>query len=456
MFCGKCGAKIENGDLFCVSCGAKSESVEKTNEIFQEPESAEEASYEKTDDIKVSEQPQVATLPISNTVADIMPASNGAQKEPEEPRNQHIPLTNKYSAPEALKAPKKKKRIGLIIAIFAVLLVLLAGSFAIITIISHTPIKDYKVAINNSLAEDANKIYETRVKDTDKEDSFIEEVKDYVDKISGDFKNKRTDFFVSKKILDNIVHSEVCAEYANNALKTISELNSSREAFDRGQNYEKTPGETARALKEYKKVINADDNYEKAQQKVSELSAKCKQELFESTDKLVSENNYDLANERLFAAFDLLPDDFTIQEKIKDVTTKKINYLKETQIVLAVEPKLTPKSTSTRGVVAQVKNNSDKAIKQVNIAFFAKDDKGNYLKINDAFYIYFANYELKIINPKTTTNITSRYWKLDTTNEIYNKIYILEACIEQVEFADGTTWENPYFDFWADEAESNT
>lgn len=237
------------------------------------------------------------------------------------------------------------------------------------------------------------------------------------------------------------------------AKENLKNLKNSKDSFAKGQTAEKD-NNLLEAIENYLKVIEEDiSNYKYAQKYISNNKNTLKNDTLTEIDSLIEKKDYINANIKLELLKKLFANDTNINQKIsliKDEAKKQeIEQYKNNQEVSVISAKTHKEwySTSISGIQVVVKNNTNKVVKNYSVAMLAYDSNGYPLKIN-----YNSNLEL---GQATAANIqpgethgNGNYYSI-----IYeqDKMRTIIACVKEVEYYDGSKWENPYYEYWEEQ-----
>lgn len=208
------------------------------------------------------------------------------------------------------------------------------------------------------------------------------------------------------------------------------------------------------AIKYYSKVETLDsNNYKLATEYINNNKQNLKDTILMEIDEYISKNDYILAKEKLSLLEEIFDDDETISKKALEINDKaqeqKIKKYKKEQQVTVVSAKKHKEwySDTVSGVTVIVKNNSKKVVKSYTVSILAYDSLGYPLKINYDNYEELVKADGANVQPGKTHG-KDNYCRISYEEE---KIASAIACVKEVEYYDGTTWENPYYEYWIEE-----
>lgn len=341
----------------------------------------------------------------------------------------------------------------------------IAGIIIIVIIIAflkylNNPVVKFKQNLDNVDVSKLQEIYSTT-------QSYDEKKK--IEKIFQDKLKYLVESFVNgSKDYDNTI--EEINRYSNikefeNSIKSakddIENVKSSKDSFVEGQKYEKEEN-TLEAIKNYSKVIELDkNNYKVAQDYIKNNKENLKDKTLAEVDSLISNNDYVTANQKIKDLQDVISNDNEITEKSNQIKDKakeqEIEKYKNEQEVTVESAKILVqddryKSLYPDMIEVVIKNNSNKTIKDYNVAVLAYDNNNYPLKIKPQFNYNGGGFEFtgQADNVNVVSGATGgkNYgWKLDSAHGISKVI----AIVKDVTYYDGTTWDNPYYTYWIEQ-----
>lgn len=281
-------------------------------------------------------------------------------------------------------------------------------------------------------------------------------------KISNDFYTEKITFHQAKKACEAYQMEPEWKALVQTYLKDIKRLETSRQAYQTGLQYQKA-GEIAKAILEFEKVISKDQNYTKAQKQLSILKKKYQQEQFKIVKKWANEKNYEKSIAILKQMQIVLPKEKKVADALSLYQNKKKEQEKQAQeraakraqkaqLVYVKEARVISSIFSKKRkdiLTAIVVNHSGKTVKSYEIVFSAYNKKGKRIKI-----IHYPKTNLKTYEFLATAgnaNIKNgKTYGSDIGWYIKEKqgIHKVKACIKNVTYQDGTTWDNPYYEYW--------
>ena len=305
------------------------------------------------------------------------------------------------------------------------------------------------------------------------EDYNISELKEiYKSTVSYDEKKKIENIFVDKlnEILEEFatnkksyeeVYEEIekYSEFSNLENKTttaknqLEEIKTSKDYFFKGQNAEKN-NNIFEAITNYLQVIELDkENYEIATKYINNNKNNLKNSTLLEVDQLINSEDYINANLKLELLNKIFVDDKEINNKISTIKDKakkqEVEKLKTEQevVVLSATKHKEWYSDTLSGIRVIVQNNTEKVVKSYIVSVLAYDSSNYPLKIE------YNDYEKIFKSDGANIQAGATHGK-DNYCDIYyevEKISSALTCVKEVEYYDGSTWENPYYEYWLEE-----
>lgn len=237
------------------------------------------------------------------------------------------------------------------------------------------------------------------------------------------------------------------------AKEQLVEIKTSKDNYAKAQDAEKN-NNLFEAIENYSKVIELDnENYKVAQQYINDNKDTLKNNMLIEIDELINNGNYINANLKLELLQTIFINDITIESKVALIKDKakqqEIEKYKNEQEMTVISAKKHKEwySDTISGVQVIVKNNTQKVVKSYVVSVLAYDSHGYPLKIE------YNNYENLVEADGVNIQPGETHGK-DNYCDIYyeqEKISHALACVKQVEYYDGTTWENPYYEYWQEQ-----
>ena len=394
------------------------------------------------------------------------PAPGNYQNFNSNPQQPQYPNTNQQTQPQYAYANSndydyiyifqrkihKKLAIGIGIGV-AILAVILA---------MYLPKRQYYSfvsAFNNGKYEKAKKIEREMTSDSLKDlvDSFIESriISDY-----NSYIHKQLDYdtFISRY--------EHALDYTNASYKysEVTTIKKTHETFQKAKELEES-GDLFAAANEYLKVKEAYHDYSAAQSKLDFLKPIVKQQLVKDLDACLAEGDFSGGLSKITKARDLFPDDTVLNNYKSKLEEKKkeadLVKLKENQEASVVSAKLTVQHNTNKSkypdmLIAVIKNNSNKTISSYEVAYLAFDKNCDPVKLT-----YNTEPDVSPVHllKGTEPECSIKPGKQSSANRglficSNNSIHSVIACVIEVEYSDGTSWYNNYYDTWKKQYEN--
>ena len=226
-------------------------------------------------------------------------------------------------------------------------------------------------------------------------------------------------------------------------LSKLENLNNSKVAYTKANEYYKS-NDNYNALMEYGKVIEDDKNYGEKKKKMDSIIQEYKTDIFNKIEE--NSTDYNATLELLENLKKVIPDDIEVQARIDMTKDKILKSLKDSPEVEITSAKVHTEwySSSVSGARVIIKNNSKKVVKNFQVTLLAYDKDGYPLQISYNDTKFYGKGELVNIQPGATYG-DENYYSIYHNQDKMSKVI---ACIEKVEYYDGTSWENPYYNYW--------
>ena len=345
----------------------------------------------------------------------------------------------------------KKKYSPKIIGIICILIIIIIGLITFFSIYNNN-ISKFKRNLDEYNIEELKSIYKSTSSYDEKkqiENAFEEKLNSLLDQFVLNEKSY-------EETLENI---EKYKEFSNvekkiiEAKENLEKIKISKNAFANGQNAEKN-NNLQEAINNYLDVIKLDiNNYKYAQEYINNNKNTLKGNILSEVDALIEQNDYLNANTKLEVLKKIFSDDSTINQKLSLIKDKakiqKIENYKNNQEVEALSAKKHKEwySSTISGIQVIVQNKTQKVVKSYTASVLAYDASGYPLKID------YNNYEKLFYCDGANIQPGATHGK-DNYCDIYyeeDKISSALACVKQVEYYDGTIWENPYYEYWIEQ-----
>lgn len=237
------------------------------------------------------------------------------------------------------------------------------------------------------------------------------------------------------------------------AKEQLIEIKTSKDNYSKGQNAEKN-NNLYEAIENYSKVVELDsENYKLAQKYINDNKSTLKNNMLIEIDELINNGDYISANSKLELLQTIFTNDTDIKSKVDLIKDKakqqEIEKYKNEQEMTVLSAKKYKEwySDTISGVQVIVQNNTQKVVKSYIVSVLAYDSAGYPLKIEYNGYESLVEYEGANVQPGATHG-KDNYGSISYEEE---KISSALACVKQVEYYDGTIWENPYYEYWIEQ-----
>lgn len=347
-----------------------------------------------------------------------------------------------------------KKTILIIVGVVIVITIVVAIKYL------SSPVMQFKQNLDNIDVSKLQEIYSTTQNYDEKkkiEKIFEDKLKSIVESFVNGTKNyenalEEIDRYKDVKGFENTIKS---------SKEDIEKVKISKDSFGEGQKYEKD-GNILEAIKSYSKVIELDkNNYDIAQSYIKNNKEELKTKTLAEVETLISNNDYVTANQKIKELQEVIMNDSAITEKSNQIKDKakeqEIEKYKNEQEVTVESAKIIIQDDRYKALYPDmievvIKNNSNKTIKDYNVAVLAYDNNNYPLKIKPQFNYSGGGFEFtgQADNVNVVAGATGgkNYgWKLDENHGISK----LLAIVKDVTYYDGSTWENPYYTYWIEQ-----
>ncbi|MBQ2835315.1 MAG: hypothetical protein IJE68_00540 [Clostridia bacterium] len=357
---------------------------------------------------------------------------------------------------EETKVNKKsnKKVILIVLAVVAIFIAILVADHL------NNPVTRFERNLDNADVSELQEIYQTTESYDEKksiEKIFTDKLKDIVD----EFINGTKGYETAIEEIDRYKELGGFASDIKAAKEDIEKVKNSKDKFVEGQNYERD-GKILEAIKTFEEVIELDEkNYKSAQNHIKDNKEKLKTQTLTEVDTLISNNDYITANQKINELKKVIPNDDVIIQKSNEIKDKakqqEIEKYKNEQEVTVERTGIAIQHDEYKSLYPDmieviIKNNTNKTIKDYNLAILAYD-KNNYpLKIKPKYDYRGGAFEFtgQADNVNIIAGATGGKdygWELDSDHGISKVL----AIVKDVTYYDGTTWENPYYPYWIEQ-----
>lgn len=327
-----------------------------------------------------------------------------------------------------------------------VVTLIVVGIVAVVTLYFRNPKNSFIYNLNNNNFTKANEIYEKSIKYDRKAQVETEiEVERIINNLVNEFNSDKKGYNELIDLLNSIEKTGILKDKVVETKQGIEDLNKSKIAYLKAIEYSKSE-DYYNTLVEFNSVIEKDSNYNSAKEKSSEILSKYREQLFKEIDENATKGDYDKSIELLNQLSKISPEDKEIQTKIEVYKDKKVASLKDKQEVNVVSTNFHTQwySDSVSGIKVIIKNNTNKVIKNYTVGILAYD-KDNYpLQISYSDTLFRGEGQAVNVQPGQNGGEDTFF------NIYYNeeKMKTSIACVETVEYYDGTEWTNPYYKLW--------
>jgi len=359
----------------------------------------------------------------------------------------------------SLKQPRSKKKWGLLSIVVGGIIVLITAFY----LFNSSPTSAFEKAITSNNYGEAIEIFNKKIKgNLDREIKVESFLQASIDTVVQEFTNDKIDYNFSITKLETIKKTELLKSKVNETLSTIKELHKSRTAFKTGQEHLKNKN-IKEALSELKKVTELDHvNFPKAQELVRSTSSDYKDIVINDAENLVK-------TQKFVEAIKVMDDTLLLLKDDSDLLAKKTSYQKQNEAYLELKRKkkiedlkgkqeLTVTGTSTFTdwlddvhVSIIVKNTTNKVVKKFVVGWMGYDKDGFPVQTGwiTPEFLKEGNAEANI---QPNKSYGSGYgWKLTGGFSKTMNAATFIACVKEVEYYDGTKWENEYYSYWVEE-----
>lgn len=344
----------------------------------------------------------------------------------------------------------------------AVALVILIAATSIWLLMNNS-VSSFKNAIENNKYAEANKIYDKEIKgDSEKESEINSFLETSIEENTQNFINEKIDYTTASNKLSTIEKTNILKTEVLNAQKHLDKINHSKVAFKTGNEF-LLNNQIEEAMSELKNVNKLDvTNYTKAQDTIKQISSQYKQAVMEKSQKLADSEKYDEAAKLIKDALSLIDNDSDLiaketfytkkhDEKVAAELKLKIQKLKQNQEVSIVKTSTFTDWLDDHYISITIKNNSDKVIKSYTVGWMGYDKNGYPVKTGwlSPDFVRTATTDSNVQPGKT--NGSDFGWQLTGGLSKSLDAATFIACVKAVEYYDGSTWENEYYNYWIEE-----
>nr|WP_240480117.1 DUF5780 domain-containing protein [Paenibacillus fonticola] len=362
----------------------------------------------------------------------------------------------KVGSPDSSGKLKTNKMKWLIMG-GALAIVIVAGVLFFIFSQRNNSVSTFKNAIQDNKYGEAIEVYVNEIKgDLNKETEVVAFLQAEIGQIKQDFINKKADFNAAASRLEAIKKTNLLTAEVSAAQAEMNDLNDSRVAFKSGEELMQNQNMKG-AIMEFTKVIDSDPQYDQAQELIRKASSDYQAAVLSDAQQLASEQQFEHAISAINDALDIMPNDSELaakksvyenqnKEKLAVERKEKVEELKANQELSVVETRIVDDYIFDQMAQVIVQNNTDKVVKKYRIGYMGFD-KDNYpVKfglLNESFLR--EGVAEATIQPGEKHG-SNKKWEL-----FESKIVKIIACVKNVEYFDGSTWVNEYYDYWVED-----
>lgn len=337
------------------------------------------------------------------------------------------------------------------ICIIAILLVVILGIVLFLKFYNSN-VNKFKRSLSEYNVDELTEIYKSS-KSYDERKKIEKIFEDSLYKILNQFALNEKNYEEASETLEKFSEFKNLEKSVSKAKDDLEKIKISKDNFANGQSAENN-NSLFEAIDSYSKVIELDvNNYKYAQTYINTNKNTLKTQTLEEVDKLIDAKDLVSANRKLELLKSIFNNDSTINNKISSISDEakkqEIEQYKNNQEVEVISAKKHQEwySSTLSGIQVIVKNNTQKVVKSYTTSILAYDSSGFPLKIDYSDYEELCSCEGANIQPGNThgkDNYCSIYYEQD-------KIASAIACVKHVEYYDGTTWDNPYYEYWLEQ-----
>lgn len=323
----------------------------------------------------------------------------------------------------------------------------------------NKPMLQFEKNIKDNNYADAMSLYNKEIKGkSDRENDTLLFLKDEISKIQNSFKNKNIDYDKAEIRLETIKNTQLVTGEVNTALNNIKKLNDSRIAFAKAEEFIKK-NNYVDGIREYLNVVEEDENFDVAQKQLEKIKGNYKNDILAKSEESANSEDFQTAVTLLKEATSIIPNDSDItaklavyEKKLEEITAQerkqKMDELKSKQELEVVGTRIVPDYFEINDQASvSVKNNTQKVIKYFEVGILMYDENGYPLKSGTLAgddLLFKGKAESVNIQPGETFGNSSA-WNLYTD---YGTVSEIIACVKRVEYYDGSSWENEYYNYW--------
>lgn len=420
MKCQNSGTELPDGSVFCNKCGAK------------------------------------------QVIADI-PRPTDIPKQQKPYKEKLVNFRNSISRLVGLICSSKRN-----IIIASCVGVVVVASIAILILKLNNPTDQFLNSMNSNDSRQAMEIYNDKIKgNTNAENQIKQKLISDAKDIYNEYKNGKIDYSTASDKLNDINNTNLVSSDISTIISNASDLNDSELSYKKGEEYKKSK-DYLNAIIQFNSVIRADSNYSQAVKEAKSLSAEYKKNVVSQIEAAANQKDYQQALNLISDALKAFPNDNDLiarqdsYKKLQDAKDAqeqkdKIKKLIDSQQLVVTSAKIEVQSSEYKALYPDmmqvlVKNISNQTVKNYQMSILAFDSNGYPLKIKPQYNVTGEDYEFT--GNANDVNILPNHtygdsvgWNLDEQHGISKII----ACVKHVDYYDGSTWDNPYYDYWIQE-----
>ena len=337
----------------------------------------------------------------------------------------------------------------------------------------NNPVSKFVKAVEAENVVQAKEIFEAKINSEDDLAKLVDEIDKKASKIYEAFISGSITYEEAKAKTLNY-STAVSTSISNKSqipetLSAIEDVNNSRVDFLSGKQYlEKN--DFVNAINMFLKVVEDDTNYKEAQSSIEEIKPKYRELLLKEIDNLSGSSKFTGALSLVDDGLKIFKDDPELNGLKQSIITAQSNYLaqqkkneeamkkenaKSSQLVTVEKTKVLIQSDEWKTLYpdlfsATIHNNSGKTLKSYIVSMLAWDANGYPLKIETLFYG--GDYEYGGSADNVNVLDGESYgsdmgWDLMEGHRIVKT----KAVVVEAEFYDGSSWKNPYYDYFIED-----
>ena len=348
-----------------------------------------------------------------------------------------------------------KKGKTLILGIIGGLIIVSTIAFGVYSFLNH-PLRLFDLAITNEDLEQADLIYNESIKgNLDYEPQIKEEALAQLEVIQTNYLNQEISYDEAQIFLNFYEGIDVVKTDAIKVKTYLKEIKISRNYYQSAlEALEKD--NLGDAITYFLKVVPEDEvNYKEACSQINALKEPYLSNVLSEVEELATSEEYHAAVTKLENALKLFPGEKTLTDKKTEMKSMLAAY-EEAQENKKIETYKTEQKLTVTNAYSEdsyiynygyaiVKNNTDQGVKNFVVGILMFDDYG--YPVNNTYTVYGEGNLLR--GESDTPNIqpgasfgSNYYWYIE------GNATKIKACVIEAKFYDGTTWSNPYFQYW--------